>query len=376
MPARSTRRPWWAIGFLAVGGLWMLFAACVFLSGYWATVTVTDGSGDGFCDVVWRDPEGQRHRGEADCYDEPVGSNFEVRVTGWPDAGDPTLPETYVGIGLLFGLPPFALGAGRLVQLAWRHRLPSAPHLETPEGPGGALGNPRTVAALNRVRRRAWTLTALGVVGLCGVVVAAAVEIEADEDLRAVGVTTVGTVVQVEPDSTWSTGAASIRFSAAGDTRSRQVTLGGYADDYVAGDVVDVVYDPADPERFVIDDALYGPGWTDWVLLPSLVLAVIAPLGVLRLARYRDMRKLLVGRSWARVQAQVGDLVYRWEFTTADGSVWRSGRYLAWLPDWAPEEPLALQVPRRADSVWWVSDGRVAVFAPDPSGTLVLARRR
>ncbi|TFV63085.1 UNVERIFIED_ORG: DUF3592 domain-containing protein [Bacillus sp. AZ43] len=364
-----SRRPWWAIGLTVAGVLWMLYAGCVFLTGYWATVTVTGGAGDGFCDVVWNDPDGLRHSGESDCYDEPEGSRFEVRVSGWPDADEPTLVETYVGMGLVLGLPPVALGGGRLVQLAWRRRFPPAPHLQTPlapEGSGGALADQRTVAALARVRRRAWLLAAAGLVGTAALVGTFTVEVEADQHLRDVGVTTVGTVVQVEPDSKWSTGAAAVRFTADGDTGIRRVTLGGYADDYVEGDVVDVVYDPVDPGRFIIDDALYGPEWTGWVVAPSLPLALVAPFGVLRVARVRQMRRLLTTRSWARMPTEVEDLHYRWQFTVDGGSVWRSGRYLGWLPDW----------PSSGYSTVWVSDGTTAVFAPDPGGVLVLARRR
>src|SRR4029453_6873358 len=113
---------WWAICLLTVGGLWMLFVGCQFLTGYWATVTVTSGSGDGFCGGGWQAPAGQRPSGESDCYDQPAGDRFEVRVSGWPDAGDPALAETYVGVGLLIGLPPLIVGGGRLLQLAWRRR--------------------------------------------------------------------------------------------------------------------------------------------------------------------------------------------------------------------------------------------------------------
>jgi hypothetical protein len=376
VPSRSGRRPWWAIGFLTLGVLWMLFVGCLFLTGYRATVTVTGGSGDGFCDVVWEDPSGRRLTGESDCYDEPAGSRFEVRVSGWPDAGEPTLTETYVGMGLALGLPPSVLGAGRLTQLAWRRRLPTAPHLETAmatEGSGGALADPRTAAALRPARRRARVLAGLGAAGIGGVVLTASVEIGADDELRRSGVTTVGTVVEIDPDSLWDAGSASVHFTAGGDARSRPVALGGYADDYAEGDVVDVVYDPADPGRFIIDDALYGPNWTGWVLLPALVLALLAPAGFARLIRYRDTRRLLATRCWALVRAHATDLDDRWMFTTDDGSGWRSGRYWLWLPEWAPHDAGGVD---RDERTWWVSDGATAVFAPDPGGVLVLARRR
>jgi hypothetical protein len=376
VPTAPARRPWWAIGALTLGGLFMLFVGCSYVTGYSATATVSSGVGNGFCDVVWEDPSGRRLSGESDCYDEPPGSRFDVRVSGWPDAGEPALTEAYVGMALVFGLPPFAAGAGRLLQLAWRRRTPPLPHLATtpaPEGSGGALADPRTAAALRRARRRAWALAGLGALGICGVVLTASVEIAADDELRRVGVTTVGAVVETDPDRWWDAGSASVRFTAGGDTRARPVTLGGYVDDYVAGDVVDVVYDPADPGRFIIDDALYGPDWTGWVLVPALLLTLLAPSGFARLTRFWGMRRLLATRSWARVHAQVVDLDNRWRFITTDDSDWRSGRYLFWLPDWAPHGPTGVDQDKL---VWWVSDGTTAVFAPDPSGLLVLARRR
>jgi hypothetical protein len=279
-------------------------------------------------------------------------------------------------MGLTLGLPPVALGAGRLVQLAWRRRVVPAPHLATPtvpEGSGGALTDRRTFTAVGRARRRARLLVGSGAVGACSLLAVMAVEIEADDQLRAVGVTTVGTVEQVEHDSGWTAGAASVRFSADGVTATRRVTLGGYADDHTEGDVVDVVYDPADPDRFIIDDALYAPAWTGWVLPPALMCAFVAPAGVVRLVRVREMRRLLADRTWAPVRARTVDRESRWDLVTADGSVWRSGRYLLWLPEWAAAERSC----RAGDGpAWWVSDGTVAVFADDPGGLLVLARRR
>jgi hypothetical protein len=85
------------------------------------------------------------------------------------------------------------------------------------------------------------------------------------------------------------------------------------------------------------------------------------------------MRRLLATRSWARVHALVTDLDDRWRFTTDDGSDWRSGRYRLWLPEWAQHDRTGVDQDERA---WWVSDGTTAVFAPDPGGVLVLARRR
>lgn len=388
MPSLLPYRPWWAIGGLAFGVLWLSFFGCLFVTGYWATVTVTGGAGDGFCDVVWTDPSGRVLSGESDCYDEPPGSSFDVRVSGWPAAGEPTLTETYVGPALVFGLPPVAAGVGRLLYLArLSRRFPRSRPVtpQVPEGDAGAaLAVERTAAELARVARRARTLIAVGLVGACGVVAVAAVEIEADEELRAVGVTTVGTVIRIDPDALWSPGGASVRFSADGETRARYVTLGGYADDYVEGQVADVVYDPSDPDRFIIDDALYGPDWTYWPLGLSLLAALLAgPIGLWWTGRHAETRRLLATRAWAPVRARVlwrGD---RYEFTTADGTVWRSVRDGDWPEpnpepfehsDWEPPDEDPADVAHVQDA-WWVCDGNDAVFSPDRGGPLVLARR-
>ena len=143
-------RAWWGWLLVAAGGLWIAYVACMYATGYSTTATVTSGDldlTDGFCPVVWVDPSQVVHSGEADCYDEPAGSALGVRVTGWPDAGDPTMAGTYVAIAALFGLPPLAAGAWRLLYLRGRRRAwlaataPSTgPRAPAPvPGPTGAL---------------------------------------------------------------------------------------------------------------------------------------------------------------------------------------------------------------------------------------------
>jgi hypothetical protein len=116
-------RRWWAVLLLVLSGLWLAYCLSMFVTGYSARVTVTGGDGEGICDVVWRDAAGMTHRGEADCSDEPSGSRLDVRVTGWPEPGDPTTPWMYVGIAAMVGLPPTAVGALRLRYLRSQQRL-------------------------------------------------------------------------------------------------------------------------------------------------------------------------------------------------------------------------------------------------------------
>ena len=83
------------------------------------------------------------------------------------------------------------------------------------------------------------------------------------------------------------------------------------------------------------------------------------------------MRRLLAGHTWAPVRVRVVFDDDRWEFTTADGTVWRSGRYLAWPPeDWVPAELSGHDLPDEDpgdvsadESAWWVSDGSTAVLS-------------
>ncbi|MFD2091748.1 hypothetical protein [Blastococcus deserti] len=372
MQSRSARRPWWAIGFLTLGGLWMLFVGCLFLTGYWTTVTVTGGSVEGFCDVVWEDPAGQRHDGESDCYNEPPGSRFEVRVSGWPDAGEPTLTETYVGMGLVFGLPPFALGGGWLLHLARRRHEEPTPDLMTPpaarNGYGPALSTARTAAALRRATRRARRFLALGVAGWSAAVLIMVVQSDSDTSLRDTATTTVGTLASVDYDAPPIPGGASVRFTADGETRTHYVWLGADADDYVAGQEVFVVYDPDHLDRFTIDDSQYAPAWTHWLLGPVLVVAVAgAFLGVSLMAARARMRRVLATRVWAPVRVRVSYDEDRVVLTTADAAVWCS----VGKADW-PEPP----DDATASDAWCASDGARAVFSPDLGSPLVLARLR
>jgi hypothetical protein len=127
--APEVGRRWWAHLLLALSGLGVAYCVSMYVTGYTATVTVVGGDGEGFCDVVWEDPQGAERSGEADCYDEPAGTRFDVRVTGWPDPGDPTTPEMYVIIALLLGLPPALVGGVRLRQLHNRRKAWAAPAL-------------------------------------------------------------------------------------------------------------------------------------------------------------------------------------------------------------------------------------------------------
>lgn len=362
----------WAICLVTLGGLWLLFVGCLFVTGYWATVTVTGGAGDGFCEVIWEDPAGQRQSGESDCYDEPPSSRFEVRVSGWPDAGEPTLTETYVGMGLLFGLPPVALGAWGLLHVPRRRRTGRPTGLTTPpaasNGYGAGLSLTRTAAALRRATRRARAILALGVAGWGAVLVILVVESDADAGLRDAGVTTVGTIESVDYDSALFPGGATVAFTAGGRARSEYTWLGSDADDYVESQDVFVVYDPTHPDRFTIDDSQYAPAWTYWLVVPAFATAGAGTiLGVSLLRAGVRMRRLLLARIWAPVRLRVTYDDRRVVITTADGAVWCSVVNADW-PETPDDSPLW--------SAWCASDGTRAVFSPNVGSPLVLARLR
>ncbi len=381
-------RGWVAIGALILGTVWMLAAVCMFVTGYTTTVTVIGGDGEGFCDVVWEAPSGGRLSGEADCYDEPAGSRFDVRVTGWPDAGEPTLVETYLGVGLLFGLPPFALGAGRLVQLHLRRRAvartasavrPRRPGAAAPEPPGApALAGDRTATAVGGARRRAWALLALGAVSACGLVAVGTVLDRMDAEFMAAGVRTTGTVVQVDENFRGNSGSASVRFTVDGASRTHDVDLRGSVHDYSEGQDVVVIHDPVTPSRFTIDDLGYEPAWGSLILFPLLAGTLLAiPIGGWLVVANRRARRMLRDRPWSRVGVRAFRGERRCWFVTSDGSIWRSqadddGTWVsaggAYWYDWRP--------PDSDESAWWVTEGRNAVFSPDEGATLVRAHRR
>ena len=383
------RRAWWALVLIGAGTLWMLLVACLFLTGYWATVTVTGGDGEGFCDVVWQDTAGAERRGEGECYDESPGSRFDVRVTGWPAGGDPTLAETYVLMGVVFGLPPVAVGAAGVVHRSRRERelatrLPGT----SPAGAGGAdaaVSAPPTAAVLRRADRHSWWLLAASAVGAGVLLGLFSLSLDSDSKLRDTGVTTVGTVDRVDPDGSQGEGSAYVEFTADGDTGTRQVSLGGYADEFVEGQVVDVVYDPADPDRFTIDDVPYGSDW--WSVVVGFLIAAVTGSGMVAVrsrAAQRRTRRLLRSHAWTPVRVRVLCPERGSTFTTADGTVWRSRWDGSWpTPNREPRKLSGWGLPDEDASgvstdqaAWWVSDGTTAVFSPDQGEPLVVVRRR
>ena len=198
------------MGLLALGGLWMAYVACLYLTGHSVTATVTGRDADGFCDVVWQDGSGVERSGEGECYDdEPIGSSLAVRVSGWPDPGDPDVPNAYLSVALVGGLPLVAAGVAGLRYQA--RRVAPAPELATPTASEAGLpaagSVQRTAVALVRAGRRGWGLLASGLLGVGTAVALVAVVDAADADLRDCGVTTIGTILSVDPGGVGSTSA-------------------------------------------------------------------------------------------------------------------------------------------------------------------------
>ncbi|MGY2064608.1 DUF3592 domain-containing protein [Blastococcus sp. SYSU DS0619] len=393
-PPPVRRRPprgWASIAAVVTGALYVGLYVVMAVTGYSATATVTGGSGDGFCDVVWEDDPGRQHSGEASCSDESTGSTIDVLVSGWPFPEEAITPGDFVLETLVVGIPLCGLGGVRLLfvrrrAVRWRRDLAS------PSSPGTAEASPcaAEAAATNRAlaSSRRWTAAffAVGILSITGFVVGTSVVFDQSAELRESGVQAAGTVEEVRPGRALTTGTALVRYTVDGVERYGTVALGDSTDLYSEDQTVTVYYDAADPGRMTIDDQDNQPSWS--VLL--MVLALVGGLGILWLAGHRSVRglvieRLLWSRPWQRVRADVefhgAGLVVRLD----DGSVWRSQRWSGWRRREPAEErtslpgDTALPGDEQADaddrSVWWVDDGTRAVFAPDRGGPLVLTRR-
>jgi hypothetical protein len=366
----------------------VLYLGCYGLmtaTGYQATATVTGGDGEGFCDVTWEDSAGRQHRDETDCSDEPVGSTFDVLVSGWPFPGSPGTPLTIAVEALVVGLPVCVLAGGRLLYLRRR-----AARWTAAQGPAGhpyvaAAEASATAWALTRDSRRTWAALVLGVICLAGFVVAVTVVEDRNAELRQSGDQAVGTVAELYPDSKYRSGRAVVRFTTDGGEWYEPVDLGANADNYTEGQTVTVFYDPTDPARMTIDHEVNQASWT---VLP-MILSMLAGLGLVGLAIVRTIRGarvtyLLWSGPWEQVRVDVQPAGERIAFHVADGSSWRSGARKSW-PSWDREDSdragsSAADLPAddvpTDELVWWVADGTRAVFSPTMGTPLVLVRRR
>jgi hypothetical protein len=292
------------------------------------------------------------------------------------------------------------------------HRLARAASRHTVAVRTPASEVERTATALIRSRRWAWAVVAVGLVGVVAAIALGAVMDAADRELRAAGITTVGTVVEVHPDRKWSTGAADVTFTAAGHSATRYVVLGVSADDYVEGQQVDVLYDPDSPDTFTINDESYEPPWVTWPTMLAVVTALLAvPAGAWMIRIRRTTSRILAHDSWEPVRVRVRVEDKRCWFTTDDGTVWRGSVDGRWRAPDATRDQLGDRASTQlelaagsavgrdlassdgggvggffidhdvADAVvpqdaWWVRLGDVAVFSPDQGSPLVLARLR
>ena len=228
-------------------------------------------------------------------------------------------------------------------------------------------------------------MVALAVVAGSAVIGLLWVSNEGDTDLRDEGVTTVGTIVRVDSDGRWDPGGAQVRFTAGAETDVRYASLGAWADDYVEGQAVVVVYDLSDPRRFTIDDAVYEPSWMTWATgISGAVAAVAGVAGASWVRTHRRTRRLLRTRAWTAVRVRVLPDQDSLCFTTPDGVSWDGGASSDWpepnrepreLSGWGLPDEDPAEVPFD-QAAWWVSDGTTAVFSPDQGPPLVAARRR
>jgi hypothetical protein len=383
---RPSGRTWWAIACLTVAGLWVAFVLLLAFDGYTAQASVLRSDGGWTCTVTWHDPRGVSQRDDTDCFGESTGSTVEILVPWGDFRGAVTTRPTLAMVGTVGATPLCAVGAVRLRLVSRRRRSNAALLRLAGEATGDsaadrepASGVQRTAVALARDRRRAWAVLAVGATSVVATIGLGTVIDRADRELQEGGVTTVGTVVAVHPDRKFQTGGADVSFSAGRSPGTRYVSLGTYADDYDEGQRVDVLYDPAAPERFTIDDVSYEPPWTTWPMVVSIVGAlIVGPVGVWMVRTGRAARRLLNGGPWTRVRVRVLLEEKTCTFTTLDGTHWLSSFGAHWpTPEGADPERAEVGPtdPDPADA-WWVRDGEQAVFSPDQGAPLVLARMR
>jgi len=236
------------------------------------------------------------------------------------------------------------------------------------DGHESALLCPVTAASLRRLTVLAWVVMAVGLAGVAGIVAGLVAADRADTDLRATGVTVSGTIVHVDADDRYDPGGAEVVYRDATGGHTAYVRLDDHADEFTAGQDVEVVYDPADADRITIDDVPWTPRAADAVQGLSIVPAVVGLLGGPLLLQVRSRtRRLVVSRVWTPVRIAVHRGRGR-TFFTEDATAWQS--YLAGR--W-PERPDGDQSLGEHDA-WWVTDGRRAVFSPNRGGPLVLTR--
>jgi hypothetical protein len=407
---RPSGRTWWATACLTLAALWVALMVWMALDGYTATATVVRSADTWTCAVTWQSPSGTPEQDDADCFDEPPGSSLEILVPFGDYEGAVTTRPMLALVGVTGAVPLAAIGALRFRVVARRRRTNVA-LIRLAEGAGGAMVRDpassvdRTAAALRRAGRFAWGVTAVGGIGLATSVALGWVMAEADAALQATGITTVGTVVEVHPDSKYSTGGLEVRFPAGGELATRYASIGSDADYYVEGQQVEVLYDRAAPDRFTVDDIAYEPPGTGWSLAVAIVVALLAgPLGIRLIWVRRTTARILAAGSWTPVRVRVRVEDRNSWFTTDGGTVWRSWTEVRWrasgdtlrrLRDWWLSRPEPTggtagdDVGPAADMDWpvegepsamqdasWVREGERAVFSPDKGKPLVLARLR
>ena len=244
---------------------------------------------------------------------------------------------------------------------------------------------PRTRRALAATGRRVAATFLLGIVCLVGFGLAVTVVADRNDALRNSGGRTSGDVYDVHPDSGHSSGSVLVEYTVAGVVHHGRVDVGADADNYSEGQAVTVFYDRDHPSQMTIDDEDNQPSWSVWPVemafvggSVSLIIAVVQEL------RRRTTRRLLHSGPWQSGRVRVLDAGKRSDFTTPDGAVWRSGIGTRWptpnqeprkLSGWGltDEDPASVLTDQ---PVWWVADGRRAVFSADQGMPLVLARRR
>ena len=229
-----------------------------------------------------------------------------------------------------------------------------------------AADHPATASAVRHMRRSGRLLVLAGVLLLAVFLVVVTVVGEVNDRLREEGTRTTGTVERTTPDTGHGSGSAEVTFRAGARTVAAVVHLGADVDGYAVGQRVTVYYDVADPHRMTVDDEDNQPAWT----VPPMVVSLVAGVGclvaavVLAVRRRRTLGILRLG-PWQAARAAVRTGKNEAVFVLPGGDAWRYTGPTAW-PGGDPLD----------QELWWVDDGRRAVFSPDRGRPLLLARRR
>lgn len=181
-------------------------------------------------------------------------------------------------------------------------------NVDVPDGP--AWDHPPTQRALRRFRRIAWATIAVSLLFMVTFTVVASVGSDRADELAAAGTKASGTVVSVRSTGRFADdGAVTVRYEARGRSRDVIVHLNEESDSYEEGQVVTVVFDPADPDRATIVGEDNDPPWMVAVFVITFVgWMLLLPAGIILRLRARRWRRIFQRHPWRRRSLRYGEV--------------------------------------------------------------------